>query len=92
MQQLNVAPNVIRWSDRVANRRVSPPRILSRIQVQPMSNIESSTEMWRRVAPIVDRNRGEGTEYCVRCHACHLCVDACPEHALRLVPIVEQSR
>jgi 4Fe-4S ferredoxin len=83
-----------------------------------------------RVAPVVDRNRCEGKEDCVRvcpydvfeirvldpadraslsllgklkawahgnrqayvarpgdCHACQLCIDACPENALRLAPV-----
>ena len=83
-----------------------------------------------KVAPVVDRNRCEGKEDCVRvcpydvfeigvldaadraslsllgklkawahgnrqafaarpenCHACQLCVDACPEDALRLAPV-----
>lgn len=83
-----------------------------------------------KVAPIVDRNRCEAKEDCVRvcpydvfeirslsatdrkslswlgklkawahgnkqafvvrpeaCHACRLCIDACPEQALRLVPV-----
>ena len=26
------------------------------------------------------------------CHACQLCVDACPEHALRLAPISPRTR
>ena len=42
-----------------------------------------------KVAPVVDRNRCEGKEDCVRvcpeaCHACQLCVEACPERALSL--------
>ena len=84
-----------------------------------------------RVAPVVDRNRCEAKEDCVRvcpydvfeirdltredraslsllgklkawahgnrqayvvrgadCHACQLCIDACPEKALRLAPYV----
>ena len=83
-----------------------------------------------RVAPVVDRNRCEGKQDCVRvcpygvfeiqvlgreeraslsllgrlkawahgnrqafvvrgaeCHACQLCIEACPEDALRLVPV-----
>ncbi len=95
-----------------------------------MSNEESCNEVSGRVAPIVDRNRCEGKEDCVRvcpfnvfeigtltsvqraelsfigrlkawahdgkqafvvnplaCHACRLCVDACPEHALSLAPL-----
>jgi 4Fe-4S ferredoxin len=83
-----------------------------------------------RVAPVVDRNRCEAKEDCVRvcpydvfeiralspedraslswigwfkalahgnrqayvvrpesCHACQLCIDACPEDALRLAPL-----
>ncbi|HKA15386.1 MAG TPA: ferredoxin family protein [Myxococcota bacterium] len=83
-----------------------------------------------KVAPVVDRNRCEGKEDCVRvcpydvfeiraldasdrasltfvgklrawahgnrqafvvrpaeCHACQLCIDACPENALRLAPV-----
>ena len=83
-----------------------------------------------KVAPVVDRNRCEGKEDCVRvcpydvfeirvldaadraslslmgrlkawahgnrqahvvrpkdCHACQLCIDACPESALRLAPV-----
>ncbi len=91
---------------------------------------DSCSEIARRVAPVVDRNRCEGKADCVRvcpfdvfemttltaeqrstlsltgrlkalfhggkqalvvrpdaCHACRLCVDACPEHALRLAPI-----
>jgi NAD-dependent dihydropyrimidine dehydrogenase PreA subunit len=83
-----------------------------------------------KVAPVVDRNRCEAKEVCVRvcpydvfeirplsaedraslswmgrlkawahgnrqayvvrpeaCHACQLCVDACPEKALRLAPL-----
>ena len=87
-----------------------------------------------RVAPVVDRNRCEAKEDCVRvcpydvfeirplteqdrralswlgklkawahgnqqayvvrpesCHACQLCIEACPEHALRLAPLLEVS-
>jgi len=83
-----------------------------------------------KVAPVVDRNRCEGKEDCVRvcpydvfevrvldaadraslsligklkawahgnrqayvvrpgdCHACQLCIEACPESALRLAPV-----
>jgi 4Fe-4S ferredoxin len=99
-----------------------------------MSNNESCTEVSGRVAPIVDRNRCEGKEDCVRvcpfnvfeigtlsaeqrsglnfvgrlkawshggkqafvvnpldCHACQLCIAACPEHALRLAPLEASS-
>lgn len=95
-----------------------------------MASNESCTEVSGRVAPVVDRNRCEGKEDCVRvcpynvfelgtltalqrgeltffgrlkawahggkqafvvnpldCHACQLCVGACPEHALRLAPL-----
>ena len=87
-----------------------------------------------KVAPVVDRNRCEAKEDCVRvcpynvfeicplskadrsslsllgrikafahgnkqafvvrpqdCHACQLCVDACPENALRLAPTARLS-
>ena len=90
----------------------------------------SCGRVYGRVAPVVDRNRCEGKEDCVRvcpygvfsiarisdedranlsfkgkikawvhggkqahvtqpeaCHACQLCLDACPEKALSLVPI-----
>lgn len=94
------------------------------------STNENCQEVSGRVAPVVDRNRCEGKEDCVRvcpynvfelgtisseqrkalsfmgklkawghggrqafvvqplaCHACKLCVDACPENALTLQPI-----
>ena len=94
-----------------------------------MNGKNSCSEISGRVAPVVDRNRCEGKEDCVRvcpynvfeisklskmeraelsifgklkalahggkqafvvnpdaCHACKLCIDICPENALKLQP------
>ena len=95
-----------------------------------MANAEECRGEPGKVAPVVDRNRCEGKEDCLRvcpydvfevraldaadrgalswigtlkswahgyrqayvvrpkdCHACQLCIEACPEDALRLAPV-----
>jgi 4Fe-4S ferredoxin len=97
-------------------------------------NLEPCNDEAGRLKPVVDRNRCEGKEDCVRvcpydvfeirtlakpdraslslvgrikawahggkqayvvlpdaCHACRLCVDACPENALTLAPVKSES-